>query len=275
MALILFRFLLVVVQLQYLLSKEEPRKIRNALQSLPKTPDEAYTEIFDRIGHSNDAKTRAYTILSWIFSARRPLIMGELREALAVEPGDRDLEEEDILDPDYIIESCQSLIIYDRNTGFVQFTHFTVHEFIREKCTQHLLTAVDIAKICLTYLSFDVFEEGPCTDECTLRLRMKKYGFAGYAAKYWGVHTREAEDNDDIQNGALTFLANENKRDSMLQMEACARSFEDFIHGQTSLHIIAANGLATICSLSLDCRPKINYTYVPRSLLDTDQKARK
>jgi hypothetical protein len=65
---------------------------------------------------------------------------------------------------------------------------------------------------------------------------------------YWALHCREAAEKDfAVQKAMFKFLASKNKRDSMLKI-APAR----FMTGQTLLHVIAKNGLVTICGLVLD-----------------------
>lgn len=75
----------------------------------------------------------------------------------------------------------------------------------------------------------------------------------------------EAENELDIQHALLSILESENKRNSMLQMETYAKSNWggiSFTKGQTLLHVVAKNGLATICERVLSKRIKENDTYI-------------
>ena len=114
--------------------------------------------------------------------------MIELREAVAVEDGYTDLEEDDLPDPSVIVECCCSLVTYEHTTGIVRFTHYTVAGFLESK--DYILTTVDLARTCLTYLLFDVFEDGPCCNEEEFKLRMRRYRFAEYIAQYWETYVR-------------------------------------------------------------------------------------
>jgi hypothetical protein len=261
------RFLLAVFQLRYVLSEKEPRKVVMALKTLPKSPEDAYVEIFKRIDPK--AEDWVYKIVSWLFHAKRSLFMDELRHALAVEPFDVKLEEDYLPEPDNVIESCQSLVIHDKETGIVRFAHYTVQEFIQCNCTQHLLPIVEVAKTCLTYLGFDAFNEGPCRYVENFALRQSEYKFFRYAAEYWGVHCRgDTENNLDVQQLILKFLVSDNKRNSMIQMENnvtpnCMHFGKHvFVKGQTFLHIIAGNGLARICTLVFDGGSNACETYL-------------
>ena len=84
-----------------------------------------------------------------------------------------------------------------------------------------------------------------------METRVQTYRFCLYAAKFWGFHTRgEAETLSCIQQAVFRLLESENKRNSILQMARYADWTWDrlsFTKGQTMLHVIATNGLATIC----------------------------
>jgi len=74
-------------------------------------------------------------------------------------------------------------------------------------------------------------------------------------SRYWARHVSgEAEKNPDVLKVVTDFLRNENKRKSMLQIGQYALSsdrgniwavYRD--RGQTMLHVLAEEGLSTIC----------------------------
>ena len=66
----------------------------------------------------------------------------------------------------------------------VRFTHYTVQEFLQDKYLHKVLTPIDLAKVCLTYLTFDIFEDRPCADSDAFYRRMKSYQFSVYAMQY-------------------------------------------------------------------------------------------
>lgn len=118
------------------------------------------------------------------------------------------------------------------------------------------LPVVDLAKICLTYLEFEAFDN-PCSKE-ELEKRVRKYKLCSYAAQFWGLHIKgEAETLPCIQERFFRLLESDNKRMSILQIKSHAEEHGDyFTIGQTLLHVIADNGLTTLCNLYLDGRSK-------------------
>jgi hypothetical protein len=202
----------------------------------------------------NNEQEFAFQIFSWVFYAQRPLGMWELREALSVREGDTELGvEEEYPTSQTILECCRGLLHMwepDDDDSKVGFIHQTVETFLGQTGR---LDPINVAKVCLSYLSFDVFED--YHEGATHVIpREKRYAFNNYAARFWSVHVKgEAESSRDVQRAVFFFLASEMKRYSMVQME----KVNFFYHvsqpqGETLLHVLAARGLAILCSVALD-----------------------
>lgn len=73
--------------------KPTRRELRKALDVLPAKLDETYDQAMERI-KSQDAgdASLAHQVLGWISTTLRPLTIEELQHALAVMPGDQDLD---------------------------------------------------------------------------------------------------------------------------------------------------------------------------------------
>ena len=114
---------------------------------------------------------------------------------------------------------------------------------------------IRLAKTCLIYIGSNPFDT-PCPDEKTLKARVRKYKFSRYASQYWADHVRgDAEGDKEIQNCIWVTFRFASKRESMSQMKMYAESrWGEFTlsTGGSLLHVIAANGLATICHSLLD-----------------------
>ena len=71
------------------------RDIQSAISSLPSTINDTYEEALKRIhSQADDDVVLARKFLSWISHALRPVAVEELQQALAVMPGDEDLDDE-------------------------------------------------------------------------------------------------------------------------------------------------------------------------------------
>jgi hypothetical protein len=109
------RFLLAQLHMTSLATKEGPKAIRKALKTLPEGLHGTYDEMMRRIESQNDDdKQLARRVLFWIFHALRPLTLGELQHALAVEPGELELDEGNIIDGELLASPCAGLVVADR-----------------------------------------------------------------------------------------------------------------------------------------------------------------
>jgi hypothetical protein len=117
------------------------------------------------------------------------------------------------------------------------------------KGSKDLLDAnLTIATACLTYLLFDVFAKGPCSDN-EIPHRLMKYPFLEYATLYWGIHARGRLDFP-IQDLALRVLCQESTLLSLLQVAIHVENQGSPLRGlamdSSALHIAASFGLVDI-----------------------------
>ena len=124
------RFLLLKLRLEYILGFRDPRDKWAQLDALPKSLEEAYEKMLIRIHERNgNDSSLAFKIFSWVFYARRPLLMGEIREALSVRSNDREVKEDNLIDSKDIIECCHGMVVWEESSDTVRFTHQTVQRF--------------------------------------------------------------------------------------------------------------------------------------------------
>ena len=174
--------------------------------------NETYDEAMNRIqGQVEQHSQLAMSALTWISNAIRPLQPKELREALAVEPGDHALDDEAIPEEALILSVSAGLITIDAESETIRLVHFTVEEYFRDLKHKWFPRAhSQIAETCLTYLSFNVFKSGDCSSDEKYKAQLEKNCLLDYAARNWGLHASQAE--NDIGDVALTFLLDKDKK---------------------------------------------------------------
>jgi hypothetical protein len=246
--------------MDHVLSSLSPMSQVANLNTIPTDLFAAYDKVIERIdgsGH-NDAKDLSMIIISWIYHARRILKMDELLEAIAVEQNSQltplicpiqelDMVLEYMVTPDNVIECCKGLVLFEKSSGSVRFTHETVKDFVEMRQLK-LLSPSRLAEVCLIYLASNPFDS-PCSDEEKLLVRMETYKFSHYAAHHWGDHARGMAESE-IQPAILRAFESFGRRESMAQIQLYAKwtlgNFKKSI-GDSLLHIIAKAGLNTIC----------------------------
>jgi hypothetical protein len=176
-----------------------PANLRGALEELPKSLDEAYKRILNEINNAN--RVHAYRLLQCVAVALRPLRVEELAEVLAFDLTTGGLPKlnaswrwED--QEEAVLSACSSLVsvIIHRGSRVVQFSHFSVKEFLTSDRLASCMEEVSqfhipiepshaiLAQACLGVLL--------CLDDDTTEDIANKIPLYRYAAEYWVAHTR-------------------------------------------------------------------------------------
>ena len=191
------RFLLARLYVDSLAGKTTVKAVKNALKQLhkgPKAYDHAYDAAMERIeGQLDGHKDLARRALSWIICAKRPLLTWELQQALAVEIGEPELDEDNITQIEEMVSVCAGLVTVDEESCVIRLVHYTTQEYFQRTLDKWFPSAEkDITTICVTYLSFGQFEEGACNTDEKFEQRLKDNPLYEYSARNWGHHARTA-----------------------------------------------------------------------------------
>ena len=132
-------------------------------------------------------------VLWWIAFTTRPLTTLELQHALAVEVGERAIDEENLPEIEDMVSVCAGLVTVDEETDTIRLVHYTTQEYFERTRIEWFPDAqTDIATICVTYLLFDVFDTGFCQTDGEFQSRLKLNPLYDYAARNWGHHAHTA-----------------------------------------------------------------------------------
>ncbi|KAJ7453724.1 ankyrin repeat-containing domain protein [Mycena latifolia] len=156
-------FLLAKLHLDSLSTKNTVKAVRDALSSLPKDLDRTYDEAMERIERQNkDDRKLAHSVLTWVAYAVRPLLIDELREALAIDPGAESIDPDNLLDTDIILSVCAGLVIVDEVMSAVRLIHYTTQEYMNTIQPCHFPQALtEIGSKIFTYLASPDFSDLP------------------------------------------------------------------------------------------------------------------
>lgn len=113
--------------------------------------------------------------------------MGELQEALVIEPGMQSLDSADFTDPSDIVHSCGGLVDHDKHTEFVTFSHELVRKYVDTHKDDILFGPSVIASSILNYLLLPMFEN---PDRWRI---VSKSGLSEYAREFWAMHVKQTE----------------------------------------------------------------------------------
>ena len=253
----IFRFLLAYFQLDYLGQQTNLRAIRSALQALPNKISDYYRDAIKRIDDLQKEEQRlARKALSYISCASRPLNIQELQDILSVETGDKDLDDDARPELEILLLVSTGLIGVDQGSGSVGLIHFTLQEYFRDHHEILLPPSPEfnLAKACLTYLSFQGFNQGPCTDAEDLQKRLQRYRFSDYASRNWGRHAAGYQAREGLADLLLTFMEDQQRLSSVVQISHISLRQEPDWHDKYPkqfgpLHLAAYEGLDKILAM--------------------------
>ena len=191
-----------------------PNNLRRMLEELPKSLDETYQRILKEINNANHKQ--AHQLLQCLAVAQRPLRVEELAEVLAL---DVDAGEIPTFNAKWrwedheaaVLSACSSLVsvITDDGSRVVQFSHFSVKEFLT---SDRLASMEDVSHFHIADQPSHLILAQACLgvilsmDVCTSEDSVKDFALLPYADEYWVSHARVGEVELRIKDALDCFL---------------------------------------------------------------------
>lgn len=138
-----------------------PREIRTFLKGLTRGSeahgsvyDNAYEDAMTRVySQPQSHKTLARKIFTWLTYEMQPLDGYTLRGALSIEPGDTELDEEDMPTHDQMLSVCAGLVVHDIATKVFRLVHVTTNDYLEQHGKRWMPCGhLEIASVCMTWL---------------------------------------------------------------------------------------------------------------------------
>jgi hypothetical protein len=168
--------------------------------------DKAYRGAIERIeGQLAEDRLLARRTIAWVSYTQRPLTSQELCYALAIKPGDMELDGDNVYDVKDIISICAGLIIIDEESNVIRLVHYTTQKYFeRIRLDWNPNAREEIATTYLTYLAFNTFRSGSCGSDKKFEKRIKENVLLDYTGRHWAEYIRPVEAT--ISKLALAFL---------------------------------------------------------------------
>ncbi|KAN0079520.1 hypothetical protein V8E54_004734 [Elaphomyces granulatus] len=246
-------FLLARLHLDSLEDKISVMEVEDALEKLPKG-EYAYRQAYDEAmekrikGQKPSFSDLALRTLSWITFSKRLLTTSELQHALAVTDGSSTFDRRNLTHINLITSVCAGLVIVDEGDDIIRLVHYTTQEYFDQTwATWFPNGQTDIAKTCVTYLSFKAFETGTCHTDEDFKARLQSNILYDYAARNWGHHARISS----IEGGKLILNFLESTAKASASSQAMMYT-EDVLWQMKGIHLAAYFGLQESMSALLD-----------------------
>jgi hypothetical protein len=226
-------FILPNLHLDNILAKRTIAKRRRALESSSTSLTDAYDDTLQRI-RSQGPDNQGLEIIAWVFYAKMPLSLLELRHAIAIDldsdSANDEFDKDNILD-NSCISDCLGLVKVDVETGNVQFMHLSLLDYLNTSTNKGVMELVMpmqavLAEKCVTYMLYRQIRAPPAMvttfmwdillptyalRQATMMTAIQKLladvdaelqVFGPYAARFWGDHLKSCGRTDP--NSSLT-----------------------------------------------------------------------
>lgn len=177
-----------MLQVQAILSEPTAGEMEDALETMPRGLDDAFQETLDRIQRQPDGwKRLGMNTLMFISHARRPLLVAELSEALAIgiKPAETSINRKYVQSQKMMVACCLGLVTVDEESSVIRLVHYSVQEYFRKhQILIFPLGEQKIAEKCITYLMFEPFARGCREAISEIRKLISNNSFVAYAARH-------------------------------------------------------------------------------------------
>ena len=199
-------YLWVASQLSTLCHMSSDHAIMEALKSIPITIHETYARML-AVAAPTDNQYLKLT-LELILVSKRPLTIGELTEALSIEPGEtRHNFSWDLIDVKSTIAGCGGLIIVDEEDLTVTFIHSSVSHFLLSGEPANLNykdSSLSMISRILTYMNYGITSQpkmvkvlGDVSASSGFRAEVS-HPFASYVKAYWCDHLQDFQPEHEL-----------------------------------------------------------------------------
>lgn len=244
-----------------LVNQTSARNIYRALERLPEKLNDTFDDALDRAAAQPEEHSMlAAQVISWIFYAKRPLSVVELREALSVEPGDTRLDRSGCHEVKLSLDVCCGLVSIDEEDNVIRLVHYSLQQYLEDKWkTDYPRSKWGIATACLTYLMLDDFSPEAAEDldrsvlktgDASLSTRSRwqdSHRFFSYVASYWAEHVKGSLEKE-LEPLILRFVHSKVHLLYGLQEYNKLRfrnlEYDTWPHEPSSLHLTAYWGLS-------------------------------
>lgn len=212
---------------------------------------EAFDTIYDDImiqirGQPPPQRGLSIGALSWVVCAKRLLTPTELQHALGFVLDGFEFQDDNPAALSDILSLCHGLVIIDSKSNTVRLAHYTIEQYFKRAQSAFIQEGDKlIARTCMTYLAFDMFNSGMRLSDSDLEQRLLLHPLFNYASTYWEAHSHKLPHSDY----KFTFLRVFSKIEAIIQGSLIGEcklenttSSRKAPGGFTSLHLVALFG---------------------------------
>jgi ankyrin repeat protein len=197
------------------------RDLKRMIGSLPDGLEHTYETLLQQmVSRFPERMDDLKTLLRCLVVASPILTAANLAEVLALQPGQRTLDFDNVAtDPYDVLDIIAPFVILhnDKNTyGVVKLSHYSLDEYLRSDRLLHSRFGAFhinpenghawMAEICLQYITLDIFTRSKYETARSEPTQLEQYSFRQYAALNWFRHYNLARNIPNLQDRCSTYL---------------------------------------------------------------------
>lgn len=207
------RFLLAKFHFDFLSQKINARKLLDAIETL-KNPssrvdalEQCYKRVVEGIRARDENDGLALDVLTLLSRATTPLRINELQDALAVIPGELELDPLNVTSAETLVDICGGLVEIDHHSNTIGLAHYTIKQYLVDEKVSPILKEANMraAIFCLAYLSLSHIPGDTWKLKSSVWLR-KPFAFLRYAVSNVSYHLRCNAPDEQLTAMTLRFL---------------------------------------------------------------------
>ena len=129
------RFLLTRLHVDSFQDKKTKPKVLSTLEKLSKGAaalDEVYRGAIEKIKKQlAEDRLLVRRTITWVFYTQKPFTFQELCYALSIEPGDMELDGDNVYDVEDIISVCAGFVTIDEESNVIRLVHYITQEYFK------------------------------------------------------------------------------------------------------------------------------------------------
>ncbi|KIY69978.1 hypothetical protein CYLTODRAFT_488459 [Cylindrobasidium torrendii FP15055 ss-10] len=188
-------FRLVQCQLDLLAGLRVQKKLLDALDTLPVTLYGVYDRILARIESEDVALARR--ALRWIVDAKSPIRLAQVAEAVTIEAGASELNEDyKVMANEDLVEILSSLVTHNSQDDLISLSHFSVLDYLLSSHLQSSRYSIyrlpdlavlsdEMLALLVDYMLIDAFNRPPFLEETDVQHFLVEHPFYAYAGRKW------------------------------------------------------------------------------------------
>jgi len=201
-------------------------------------------------------------VMVWVTFAMQPLTMKQLQQAIGAMSEQSVFQEEAIIVPDILLQSCAGLVLMEKESGIVRLLNLEVKNHLMKQRPAWFSDGHRLAlRSCITYMRFENIGSRENSAEDWYQSLFSIYPFLPYAARFWGLHASLIRERESEVAEIVLGLVSDDGRSNFAFRTLFAANWDSTTpcpSDVSGLHLAAFFGLQTSLEKLVEAGSDVN-----------------